>query len=51
VHEKEVNKEKKINKGTKLKVKGKIVPVHAVKACKESRGIDPLILNPKSRWR
>lgn len=37
-----------INKG---KFKCKIVPVHGMKACRESGGIAPLIHNPGTRWR
>jgi hypothetical protein len=33
------------------KSKGKIFPVHALKASRGSRGMAPLILNPNARWR
>jgi hypothetical protein len=31
--------------------KGKIVPVHAMKAHRRARGIAPLILNLSTRWK
>ena len=31
--------------------KGKVIPVHALKACRRSRGIAPPILNLGTRWR
>ena len=34
-----------------IKVKGKFFPVHAVKACRGSRGTAPLSLNLSTRWR
>ena len=33
-----------------VKVKGEVVPVHNTKACRGTRGIDPLILKLGSRW-
>jgi hypothetical protein len=41
---------KVIEKLTKLKDKGKVVPVHTMKALRESRRIPPLILNLSARW-
>ena len=35
----------------KIKVKGEVVSVHAMKTYRGSRGIAPLILNPEVRWR
>jgi len=35
----------------KGKIRGKLVPVHAMKAYSESRGTAPLILNLGVRWR
>jgi hypothetical protein len=37
-------------KGIKL-IKGKVLPVHAMKVYLESRGLAPLILNLDFRWR
>ena len=37
--------------GSVTKGKGKFVPVHTMKAYRESRGIVPLILNLGLRWR
>jgi hypothetical protein len=34
-----------------VKVKGKVFHVHVIKAYSESRGIAPLILNLRTRWR
>jgi hypothetical protein len=33
------------------KIRSKFVPVHIMKACIDSRGITPLILNLGARWR
>ena len=34
-----------------LKIKGKVIPVHAVKAYRGNRGVEPLILNLGPRWK
>jgi hypothetical protein len=42
---------RKIKKGTKVKVKGKIFPVHGMKAYRVTRGIALLSLYLGIRWR
>jgi len=37
--------------GLKSYVRGKVVPLHIMKACKESRNLAPIILNPGTRPR